>query len=467
MIFQGKIRESFWGEIMRPERLIYTFVSYASHRDTSWGHGSPDEGVDLTAKVAHKYGIPVTWIVNSGSIQVLGERIRKWHALYGDDVILHCPMDEHNIKNRKIELKQAFEREWKILKEAFPWAETKVCAQGGITNDLIEVLEGLEYKGLWGYCWEQIWWDGISHRGIPWGFWYIDSDRYKIPHPGQGKIVACEWTARDLNLSYHTGSPCIYSTDPNDVLRAGLCTGENIEYWKKLFADYLHNTENNEYVFFVQQQEAHEMEVSDAFAVYPMSDVEECAKMLDNFFKYMSGYAITYTTLPKAIELYHEKNQYTAPCYMLTNDSPIRPEINAYTMTLGGIGLGPWPETFFYYDTQCQMAFIKGECKPRMLRNYIGKWNMEDEFKENIPSVFVTKYNKSENLIEIEYEIGYHNPIPFGLVYWDDLTGFQVKACKGASEVKIIQDKLVFLRFNLTGEKKSIGIILQKSNSMD
>jgi hypothetical protein len=76
---------------MKPDRLIYTYVSMASHYETSWGNGTPIEGVERTAATAHRYDIPVTWIVNSGSIKVLGERIREWHEAYGDDVILKCP----------------------------------------------------------------------------------------------------------------------------------------------------------------------------------------------------------------------------------------------------------------------------------------------------------------------------------------------------------------------------------------
>ncbi|MFD1904555.1 hypothetical protein ACFSQ7_11510 [Paenibacillus rhizoplanae] len=103
---------------------------------------------------------------------------------------------------------------------------------------------------MWGYCYEQFWWDGITHKGIPWGSWYVNSGSFKVPHSGRGQVVACEWTARDLHATYHTGSPVIYSTDPNDVLRAGLCTGENIDYWKHLFDEYLFNTDHNGQVFF-------------------------------------------------------------------------------------------------------------------------------------------------------------------------------------------------------------------------
>ncbi len=62
---------------MKPENLIYTFVSFATQVDASWGRGIALEGIDRTAAIAHKHGIPVTWIVNAGSAPVLADRIRS------------------------------------------------------------------------------------------------------------------------------------------------------------------------------------------------------------------------------------------------------------------------------------------------------------------------------------------------------------------------------------------------------
>ncbi|MDF2921707.1 MAG: hypothetical protein K0R57_621 [Paenibacillaceae bacterium] len=449
---------------MKPERLIYTFVSYASHYNAPGMQGTAVEGVERTARLAHRYQIPVTWIVNRGSIPVLEDRIRQWHEEYGDDVILQCPFFMEDAGMSKEVLKNRLESDWQLVQEAFPWAVTKIAGRGKIYNEVIEVLEELDFQGMWGYCWEQVWWDGITHKGIPWGSWYVDSSRYKVPHPGKGKIVACEWTARDLHQTWHTGSPVLYSTDPNDVFRAGLCSGDNIEYWKQVFDEYLDNTDHNDQVFFLQQQEGHEMEYSDSFSVFPVSHVEACEGMLDLFFRYVAGKGVTMTTLPKALALYHDRNEVTAPVYMLTRDKPVRPEVNEYTMTLGGVGLGPWPDTFLYYDNQCQMVFVKGECKPRLLRNYVGQWNMQEEFTEEIPPVFVTKYEKSPDVIELEFSIGNWKPIPFGLVYWDDLSGFEAVSCPEGAEVKLIKDELAFLRFNLTGNKSTLRLRLERKN---
>lgn len=447
---------------MREKNLVYTFASYAYHADTSWGHGTPLEGSELVASIAHKNYIPVTWIVSSESIKVLGDKIRTWHEKYGDDVILRAAVADEKLKSRE-EIRNFIFSEWQYLKEEFPWVETKIAARGKITNDIISILEELDFKGIWGYCWEQFWWDGITHKGIPWGMWYVNSNNFKAPHPGKGKIVGCEWTARDLIQAYHTGSPCIFSSDPDDVYRAGLCDAENIEYWKMVFDNYLRNTENNETVFFMQHQESHEMEYTDSFKIWPPAQIDASAKMLDNFFKYIKQYDITITTVPKAIDLYHRKNKSTAPCYMLMKDTMVRPVINEYNMTLGGVAMGPWPETFLYYDSQCQMVFVKGECRPRHLRNYMGTHNAKDDFTVETPPVFVTKFKKSDNLIEIDFEIEECDPVPFGLTYWDDLAGFEVKLCTNVSEAKIIQNKLVFLRFNLDRETSKIHLVLEKS----
>lgn len=453
---------------MKPERLIYTFVSYASHYDTEWGKGVAVAGIELTAQLAHKYGIPVTWIVNRGSIPLLQERIREWHASYGDDVILQCPFFEEEANASKEKLRRRLEEDWALLQEAFPWAITKVAGRGKIYNEVIEVLEELDFQGMWGYCWEQVWWDGITHKGIPWGSWYIDSARFNAPHAGKGGVVACEWTARDLHLAYHTESPVLYSTDPNDVLRAGLCTGEDIRYWQILFDEYLMNTEHNQEVYFLQQQEAHEMEDSERFAVFPAGHAAACAEMLDRFFQYVTGFPVTLTTLPQAIDTYHLNNEVTAPVYMLTRDKPFRPAINEYTMALGGTSQGAWPATFFYYDSECQMVFVEGEGKPRLLRNYSGGRLAESgagAFEELVPPTFVKEYMRKENYIKLRFVIDSAREIPFGLAYWDQLDGFRIVASSEGVQAKLIGDELAFLRLDLPVGTTTVYLELEKNES--
>ncbi|MGG1550135.1 hypothetical protein [Paenibacillus ferrarius] len=442
---------------MQPERLIYTFVSYAA---SFQGRGVPVDGIYRIAELAHRYQIPVTWIVDRETTSLVQASIQAWHEQFGDSVILACPA-----YNNETELITRLASEWTSVAEAFPWVTTKVLATGFITNELIQVMESQDFQGLWGYCWQQSWWDGISHRGVPWGFWYIDPAGYKRPQGSQ--IVAIEWTARDLNLALHTDDAVYYSTDPNDVLRAGLCTGDNIAYWQKLFDEYLHNTQNNDWVFFTQQQESHEMDASPTFLVCSEADIEESARMLENFWAYIAAYPIRKMNLPDAVDLYCGQYRQTAPSYMLTEDCEIRPALNAYTMLRGGIPQGPWPETFLYYDTECQLAFIKGKSRPHLLRNYRMQSGMETDFTDAIPETFVHTFEKSEARIEIHYVIETDRSLPFGLVYWDDLSGYRIQSCKEVIEAVIIEDKCAFIRFNLKGESKSVHIILEKTEETE
>ncbi|RAU99817.1 hypothetical protein [Paenibacillus sp. YN15] len=452
---------------MKPERLIYTFVSFASYLDKVWGKGTPVAGVERTAAVAHKHGIPVTWIVNSGSIAELGNQIRDWHDQFGDSVILNCPsfICDYDKGEMKHSLKRELEREWNILSHEFPWVQTKVVASGYVNNEMVQVLEDLGFDGVWGYCWEQVWWDGISHRGCPWGMWYIDSSRYKAPHREGGTVVACEWTSRDLHAAYHSGNPCLFSTDPNDVLRAGLCSGKDIRYWEHLFQQYLVNTESNDAVFFIQHQEAHEMEVSYNYSVYPLTDVEQSEEMLDRFFGCVRKFDVVRTNLPDAIRTYKTINPRTAPNSMLTGDSGIHPEMNAYTLMQGGTPFGPWPKTFFYYDSECQMVFTEGRTQPALLRNYVGKARMDEDFTESIPMVVLENYVKSDSQIDLEFNVGMTAPKPFGIAYWDELGGFEVAGIEPGIEYRLIQNKILFLRFSLEGQPKRIRVRLRKQNA--
>ena len=450
---------------MNPERLIYTFVSTASDIDASWGKGVPAEGVDRLARLAHRHGIPVTWIVNRGSVAVLADRINEWHERFGDNVMVRCP-PRPGIPDKKaaaLRWKEAFGQEWAAVAEAFPWATAKIAATGYISSELIELLEDIGFDGIWGYCWEQTWWDNIAHKGVPWGFWYVDRKRYKAPHPTGGRIVGCEWTARDLRHAYHTASPVVYSSDPDDVRRAGLCSATDITYWKAMFQDYLANTACNDQVYFLQHQEAHEMEHSDGFKVASPDEIAASSAMLDRFFGHVRACGATCSSLPEAIARYKRANAHTAPVYMLTERGEARPAMNGYTLALGGVAAADWPRTFFYYDKHCQLVFREGDSRPARLTNYVGKQDMNGDFTEDAPPVFVRHYEKTEARISLEFHIGLWPPVPFGLAYWDSLEGFAATGHEGVESAVIVQNKLVFLRLDLTGEEKTVRLTLERS----
>ena len=172
-------------------------------------------------------------------------------------------------------------------------------------------------SAIWGSCWEQVGIDGITDRGTSWGFFYASEDNYKLPALNGDGIVSVEWISRDLLKSLHAQAPTIYSSDVNDVGRTGICNGEDISYWKTFFDNYIRNIAHNKFVFFQQQQEAHEMEFGDVCKAYSPEEIEEAEKMLDAFFSYVKSYGdlVEYKTIPEAVQVYKSSFTETQPSW--------------------------------------------------------------------------------------------------------------------------------------------------------
>ena len=51
-------------------KLIFTFASLAYTVDAPWGKGVAVKGIERLAKILHKYDIPVTWLMDSGSAAI-------------------------------------------------------------------------------------------------------------------------------------------------------------------------------------------------------------------------------------------------------------------------------------------------------------------------------------------------------------------------------------------------------------
>lgn len=66
-------------------KLIFTFASLAYTVDSDWGQGVPVEGMEKIAKVAHKYNIPVTWLIDPGSGKAMKNQLYQWRSILRPD----------------------------------------------------------------------------------------------------------------------------------------------------------------------------------------------------------------------------------------------------------------------------------------------------------------------------------------------------------------------------------------------
>jgi len=216
----------------------------------------------------------------------------------------------------------------------------------------------------------------------------------------------------------------------------------------------------------VQHQEAHEMEFTPAFHIYPQADIDATTDMMDEFFRHVRQLGVTRTTLPAVVEQY-AANPATSPSYMLMPRSHANVSLNKYTMTLGGVWPGPWPRTLFFYDEACQMVFVEGECRPRMLRDYTRLHGRAD-FSVDIPWVLVEEtdpdsYIRTDTVVRIRFTITATASTPFGLAYWDDLEGFDVVDCQGAKHCRIIANQVAFVRLDIPAGVHQVHLELARN----
>ncbi len=424
--------------------LIYSFAAIASRYKNE---KTSLLGMQRLAETLHPHGVPITWLVSVDSARAAAKELNAWHDRYGDDVAVApselslAPVStEGTYEQRRDRLAGIRESIQKVL----PWAECRI-ASGHTDPEIVKICQDLGFEGLWGFCWEQIEVDQITDRGCPWGFYYMNPEDRLRPADGRG-VVAVEWTARDLLKSYHSGNPCLYSTDPNDVARGSICAWDNIDYWKALADNYIRNTRYNEQVFLLQHQEAHETEIADGWRCYTEEDIRESLIMLDRFVAHIKPHA-RMMTVADAVRTYRDQNEKTASSYMLWENSPTptpNPDFAWNTCP------GPWPRTFLHYDRGAQMMFVDGQVQPVCIRNYSKPWDTQDFYAEtHIPRPRLIQNVQYTWSREIHIEVDSPKAMPYGFALWGDYCLYQIAEAPGLVEGKILPRELLFLRYNL------------------
>ena len=456
-------------------QLLYTFLSLAATRDLPRGKVVPVEGMKLIAALAHKHGIPVTWIVDSQSVQESKDLILQGHRECSDDVILlidiPCVLKESDTppasKAEEIvvlrqKLPEFILSERGKIKQLLPWAEVNVIAADVKTDVLIEVLEELDCIGLWGYRWTGG--DGEIRRqgdagtgeheksGCPWSFFYVSRDHYDAPAQYAGGLVAVESASLDLNAAFHSGNARVFSAEPNALRMSKLCAveaGEDIAYGKALLDEYSRNCSWNRFVIFLQQQPAYQMEYA-SYDEYSKGTISKIADILGNFFhEVASNPSIQDLNLPQAIHRYRREFTYTESCYMVFDGIvPLHTDIDFYIPPVPE-QKPPYPLTFFYYDCECQLIFKDGQMTPIQLRNYV-RPPFESQYciEKEMPSISHFRPSRDRDKLIMEFEIESIKQMPYGLAIWDDHSMFDLVSTN-ARLVKWIGTHLLFIRIDL------------------
>ena len=420
-------------------RLVMVFSSVLHQVDYPelGAVGFSSSGASLIASIAHKHGVPVTWLVNNKSAIKMKDFLTKCHEEYGDEVA---------------------SEEWQNLaplKAALPWAKNTVAAAGG--NRAVAAMENAGFQGAWGWCFEQVEIDNISDRGCHWGPFYVSRENTKMPASYDGKLVAWDWSVRDLNkaLQIHAGEACRFSSDVDEPRRGHFMYGRAIEYWKQLLEEFQRNTDWNEMVPFMIQQESHEMESSFSWSkgskpdpVKANSMVNLNAQALDEFFKYAKSKNVTFMTQPQFTEVFRKKFPRVTPAYhMLFRDIPTQDPSN-FACPGAPITKGPYPLTFLYSGPDAQLAFEEGERAPKLAYNYQCK--PKDFGKEkNIPQITAFTKTASGNGELWTITVSNTNPydFPMGITEWGDFSAKTPSAqSENVKDCKVIGKTLLYVR---------------------
>lgn len=491
-------------------KIIYSLVSSAYFVDKSWGYGIPKGGMKLMYDIGRRHNIPVTFLITAKVAQEMQHMLTQFHhhgnACVGlmmdfpdqlsidghrtkgsDDIIAEMSVDQ---------LRQYIRNEVDLIKKALPWAEVKVMGTGYRTEKLVQAAEAEGIIGMWGYCIFQIGTDNITDYGCPWGQFFIDNANYKAPSPKTkpGKVIGLEWTCRDISKAFHMAKSESYSTDPNDVESNGKCSATDVDYWVDLLREYRRNLQYNEMMFFLQHQESHEMENSEACVGFNKWRIDTTADMLDKFCAFVSAQPdVKCVTLNQACEIYTTKYLgITPPTYFYQQDIKIHAPgwKNAIEKnTADGskhlwIGFHekiydyiddyvkqsqfhftepPWHDSLFYFDTEVMFVFDQGVREPVWITDYHHPNGSRDEqfmWINSLPIKEIKEENKG-NQKTITYLIESDRDRPYALFEWLNTGYGRWKVLTHSGEAKIFENAGIFIRIDLKPGKNEISMVLE------
>ena len=454
-------------------KLTYIFLCSLLPCQPQHDELKPTEGAKLISALAHKHGIPITWIINGDCIKEVSDVISQGHSEFGDDIVIMIDptviFDQVGIiPSSKAEetvilrqrLPELIISEQQKVKSILPWSDGKIIGSAFKSPALIQILDELDCIGLWGYRWEDESSDGSSDKGCPWSFFFASKDHYNIPSPLSKNVVAIESSSLDLNAVFHTNNPHVFSVNPKSLWMSGLCTDKDDSYGKALLGEYLKNCQWNRFLTFTQELNAYNMEYA-SYDIYNRGTIAGLAKITDSFFGEVESNAeIQAFSLNDAINLYKGSFDRTEACSMVFDSIiPQQAEVKFF-LPPEPKRKPPYPLMFFYYDSECHLIFREGQMTPVEVKNYAQPpFESRQYIEKDVPSISKFYPSRDRERLIMEFEIESTKRMPYGLVIWDDHSMFSLVSTSARS-VKWIGNDLLFLRLDLDDGLNRVEIIL-------
>ncbi len=414
------------------------------------------DGTRLLAKMAHKYGIPVTWACTTESARFLAKDITAWKTGYGDEPLLmldikpfweancgtegsddfnnrlNTPASTQAIAAHLVETRQKLPKfvnsEWDKLKRVIPNAAPVVAGAAWKHHLLLHALEKTQFKGLWGYGHA----DTETDTGCPFGCFYPSAEQHNFSAPATAGIVGLPYLS-----SVSRKNDCLN-------LRAALLEG------MRSYDVYVENRAWNRWLGYVQHINA--LEVSELGS--------EMLERLDAYFSHVArGDTTKLLPLSEMVTDYQKNCRQTEPtCVVVNPVAGAKPPQNGTAVSTGK------EVTFFYYDATCYLTFTGGTMEPVDMKNYISHpipdapaVPQSIEYHLPKPERFSTRRHRSR--LHFTFTIQSTKTMPYGVVLWGDYGGLRL-AASNAETVTWIGTHLLFVRIALQPGNNDFEIIL-------
>ncbi len=422
--------------------------------------GKLREGARRLAKMAHKYGIPITWAMAADTARTLAKDLTAWHNESGDEPLLmvdikplwdaswqhhvargQAPRDastqtqngargpgpagralpigieteylaEHLVNMRE-KLPKFITAEWGKLTRAMPWAEPGTAGAVWKHHVLLHALEKAGFQCLWGYHHE----NAETDNGAPFGCFYPSAEQHNFSAPSADGIV---------------GIP--YQSPPIENVRAALLNDTPLQQLNI----YLENCAWNRWLGYVEHINA--LEVAELG--------EETLERLDAYFAHVAdAETMKVVPLPEMVRDYRTNCQRTEPTFLL------------YRQGTGECATAK--KAVFYYDAECQLTFTEGTMEPVEMKNYVSPRGDAaiDGAEYHLPKITQLLPTRQRSELRIALTLESTKAMPYGVAIWGDHGGLRL-AKSNAEAVAWIGEHLLFARLALQPGNNAFEIIL-------
>lgn len=444
------------------------------------------DGVRLLASIAHRYNIAITWAITADTAQFLAKDLTDWHNDFGDEPLLmldiksiweknwssitghsetenedndtiEIPTSPESIAEHLVNMQENLPKyirtEWKKIERSLDWAIPSIVGAEWKHKILVNVLEQVGFRGLWGYRWDERGTDVEVDRGCPFGYFYPSAEQHNFSTPAAGSIAG---------IPYHTA---MHLQKKGQNLRASLIN-ETIQGFYDI---YVENQKWNRWLSFVEH--VHVLDVKQLG--------QESLEKLDSYFAAVASSVNTkFLPLSEIVDDYWTNCQQTEPTFIVADalDEPVNSEALDIEPSITNDGSETQEsdnkKVFYYYDAECQFMFIEGVMEPADMNNYISPPIVEDQtigflhesaslhgIEYHLPKITDFRPIRKRSQLHIIFSIESTKMMPYGVAVWGNHLGLQL-ANSNAKEVTWVDEHLLFIRLALEQGNNEFEIVL-------